>query len=343
MGAKQGRGHIFIGTDNSTVIAGQVINCTAHLLLNDKIKSPNIEIAFIGKEQASFQGDGLKRGKNIIIQFSQSLLEKNLRVLETGAYSFPFSLQIPVDIPGSFKASMKRFEASIEYSVKVELKEGRELICKNKALVTVEQAIDSGRHSILKTHVEGIVCCDCVNKGRCGITAHVDKHAYLPEESAKLWIDVDNSKSNRNLNAVGVMLWRVIRLISNDREVGLFKKCIFSNNIKVKIPAKRNSLTNKEICIEIPISNKDSDIEQCVTTIGKTVQCRYFIEVSTDFGRCMSRVVEFEIPLIVAPKAIHVALPSAPEDWSPIEMPRSSLFVTSQNASIIDRSSLTFN
>jgi hypothetical protein len=138
------------------------------------------------------------------------------------------------------------------------------------------------------------------------------------------------------------MLWRVIRLISKEREVGLFKKCIFNTSVRANIPANRKALNDREISVDIPISSKDSAIEQCVTTIGKTVQCRYYLEITTDFGKCMSRVVEFEIPLIVAPKAVAVALPSAPEDWNPIEMPKSSICVPCQETNVIDRSSLSY-
>lgn len=343
MGGKQGRGQIYVSTpENSTVIAGESINCTAHLILNDKIKSPSLRMVFKGKEEATFQGDGVKKAKNNIIEFSETLLDPSLNLLNPGAYSFPFTIELPNDLPGTFNAKMKRFEARIEYEVKVELIERREFICKDKVFIIVEQVLGSNRQSILKTQTDRLVCCDCINKGTCNVSAHVDKHAYLPGETARLWMEVDNSKASKNLVSIGVILWRVIRLISTDKQVGLFKKSVFSTNLNVNIRANSDPLKNKDLCIDIPICSKDTNIEQCVTTIGKAVQCRYFIEISTDFGSCMSRVVEFEIPLIVAPKAIEVVLPSAPEDWNPMEMPVMNISIGPQNVSIIDRSSLSY-
>lgn len=340
MGGKQGRGNIIISTEHSTTVAGQPFNCTAYLVLNDKIKSPSLTITFKGKEEAKFQGDGTKRGKNVIIEFAHSLLDPNLSLLNPGSYVFPFTLHLPNDLPGTFKAKMKRFDAKIEYEVKAELLERREFICKNKAAVVVEQVLESNRQSVLKTQSSYVICCDCFNKGVCNISAHIDKHAFLPEETARLWMEIDNSKVSRRLNNIGVSLFRVIRLISNDRQVGLFKKRIYSKTLEVNIQSRGKPLKDKEICVDIPLNAVGSNTEECVTTVGKIIQCKYYIQISSDFGNCISRDVEFEIPLIIGPRAVEVTPPSAPEDWNPIEMPNTNISVNSQNMSIIDRSSL---
>lgn len=321
MGAKQGVAHIFIAVENSTVTAGQEISCIAHLLLHEKIKFASLDITFTGRERLRFQGDGIKTGKYNFIQFKNSLLQPGQKEIPAGSYSFPFIIEIPKNVPGTFKANMKRFEAKIQYKAKIELRSNKELIGKSKSEIIVEQTFDQNRYSVLANHAGTIVCCDCCRKGVCELVAHIDKNAYLPQESAKLWVSVNNGNSRRGLSGIGVMFWRVIRLISNDNEVGVFKKCIFNTNVNVNVASGEKLLSGKEIQIDVPIYSKEIEIDQCVTTVGKIVQCRYFIEITTDFGRCMSRIVDFEVPLIVVPKFTPPEVPSAPEDWHPIEMP----------------------
>lgn len=336
MGGSQSTAHLFIAVENNRILPGQDFSCVAHLLLNKKVKSPSLEITFLGEELVRFQGDGIKTGKNRIIEFKSSLLAHDSKDLSPGSYSFPFVVEIPKGIPGTFKADMKRFEASIQYKIKAELKERRETIVDNKTEVFIEQAFETNRYSTLTTHAGTVVCCDCFNKGICTITAHVDKNAYLPQETAKMRIEINNSLSRRALQGLGIMLWRVIRLISTTNEVGLFKKCIYSTNIQVNVQSGVKLLSGKEITLEIPIYSKEIDLDQCASTLGKVVQCRYFIEISTDFGKCMSRVVDFEVPLIISPKVLLPQAPSAPEDWNPIEMPPTRMSSEFGSASIIE-------
>jgi hypothetical protein len=282
----------------------------------------------------------VQKGKNKIIEYKTFLIPPNQTSLKSGSYSFPFVIETPNNIPGTFQASMRRFEAKISYKAKLILKERREILGKNKTEITIEQVLDQNRYSILTPHSGKIACCDCFSKGICNLTVHIDKNAYLPNETAKLWVEVDNSKTRRDLKNLVVMLWRVIRLISGDQEVGVFKKSIFVKNIETKVPSGMKLLTGQEVCIDVPIASKEVKLDQCATTLGKIVQCRYYIEVSTDFGRCMSREVDFEVPLIVIPKFIEPVMPSAPEDWDPVEMPLMRVSVDSSRISIIDRSEL---
>ena len=336
MGGSQNKAHIFVAVENNNITAGQAISCVAHLLLSKKVLNPSLEVKFSGKEWVKFQGDGIKTGKTKIVEFKTSLINPNTKILEAGSYSFPFIVDTPKAIPGTFKANMKRFEAKIAYKVRVLLKKKNKTVGKSKSEIIIEQVFDANRYSVLTNHAGTVICCDCYNKGICNITSHVDKNAYLPNETAKLWIEVDNSQSRRTLSTIGVMFWRIIRLISTDNQVGLFKKCIYSTNVDVNIHSGSKLLTGKEIKVDIPIYNKNIELDQSATTIGRIVQCRYFIEITTDFGRCMSRVVDFEVPIIVIPKFIQQPLPSAPEDWNPVEMPPMRFSVYSDAASAPD-------
>ena len=333
MGGSQAKAHLFIAVENTTVSAGQEISCVVHLLLNEPLKSPVLDITFTGKESAKFQADGQRQVKQKIIEFTRSLLSPNTQELQPGSYSFPFSIETPKAIPGTFKANMTKFQAKIQYTLKVELKKKKEVIGKNKCEVFIEQTFDQNRYSVLTSHVGNIVCCDCFGRGNCNITAHIDKNAYLPQETAKLWIEIDNSESRRTLLGIEVSFWRVIRLVSREGEVGLFKKCIFSTNVATNIASGRKLITGKEINIDIPIYSKDLEMDQCATTLGRAVQCRYYIEVASSFGRCTSRGVDFEVPIIISPKIMPPQMPSAPEDWAPMEMPAIKM---SASSSILD-------
>ena len=329
MGGSQGKANLFVVIENTTVTAGQEISCIAHLLVNESVKNPILDMTFSGKEWAKFQSDGQRTSKHKIIEFSKNLLDPDMQELHPGSYSFPFFIDTPTAIPGTFKATMDKFQARIQYKIKVELKKKKEVIGKNKSEVFIEQTFDQNRYSVLTSNAGNIVCCDCFSRGSCSITAHIDKNAYLPQETAKLWIEVDNSKARRNLLGIEVTFWRVIRLLSQEGQVGLFKKCIFSTNIATNIASGSKLITGKEINLDIPIYSKDLEMDQCATTLGKAVQCRYYIQIEGRFGRCSSRGVDFEIPIIISPKITPPEMPSAPEDWSPVEMPAMRMFAAS--------------
>jgi hypothetical protein len=337
MGAKQGTAHLFLVTEQSTVVAGRELACVGHMLLNRDVVNPTLEVRFVGKETCSFQADGVKKGKSKVVEYTNYLVPPNLAVLQAGSFSFPFVIETPEGVPGTFQAEMKNFQAQIKYKARLLLKENRNTIAKSKAEVVVEQALDQNRFSILTPYSGNIVCCDCCHRGTCNLTVHVDKNAYMPSETVKVWVDVDNSRARRKMSSVIVMLWRVIRLISDNREVGMFKKCIFKKTVPTNIASGARLLTGQEICVDVELRNKENKLDMCATTVGKVVQCRYYVEVSTDYGRCISREIELEVPVIVIPKHIPPPLPSAPEDWNPVEMPITRISIQSSNASILDK------
>ena len=205
MGAKQDKVHVFVTAERNIILAGQEISCVVHLLVNEKIEKPDIELTFIGKESAKFRSNGENTGKVIIVEEKIHLL-KDQKTLMPGSYSFPVLIKTSNQLPGTFKAKIRQFEAKITYKIKAKVKSEKNVIRKNHSEITIQQFIDQNRYSILADHAGTIICCNCFSRGVCKITSYLDKNAYLPNETAQITLNIDNSQSRRRLNSLIVSL-----------------------------------------------------------------------------------------------------------------------------------------
>ena len=117
--------------------------------------------------------------------------------------------------------------------------------------------------------------------------------------------------------------------------MGFFKTCVFTTKVPAKISPGKKSLTGNEILVNIPIKSNEMNFDQCATALGRIVQCSYSITITTNFGSCITREVSFDAHVVILPKIVEIVVPSAPEDWNPVEMPsRRMSVISNQNGSV---------
>ena len=327
MSKNQENAYIFLDIDNNTITAGQDIFCTAQLLVQQDIQNPSFKVFFIGKEWVKIEGDVINSSKVKITNNQSTLALPNINKLEAGSYSFPFIIETQHTLPGTFNATTQDFQGKIEYKMKLKLTQNKEIIAKSKIEIMVDQAFEELTSSTIKNYMHVLICCKFIKKGLCNITSRLNKTNYFPHDLIRLSLEVDNSNAKRTLSSLSIIFWRIVRLINENNEVVLFKKCIHSTNIKANVPSGYKLLTGKEINLDIPIYNKEDNLDLCVSTIGKLIQCRYFIQISTNYGKCISRGIDFEIPITISSKWKGIRFSSTPDDWNPMDMPLMRLSV----------------
>jgi sporulation-control protein spo0M len=326
MGGQQGKAQIQIVLNQNSITDGDQISGSVNLIIGKEFQNVDILFKLIGKEAyLSTKDNERNSGKVFILNHKSILHETRGGVLRKGNYSFPFAINTPETIPGTFYSKSGDYEAKIGYVVKsCILEKNKDVIAKYKTPLTVKQIINADRYSMLFNQTAFINCCDCFNKGNSTIRVHLNKNAFLPEETASLWIEIDNASSRSKMKAIKLKLFQYIRLLPNDYKLPImFKKKLWSIKKGFNLKPGNLLLKDKSITVEFPIKFKKTDLLVCPTTDGKLIQCKYELEVSSIYGLCISPGPIVEIPLLIFPEEKIFFQPSAPEEWDPVEMPLS--------------------
>ena len=108
-----------------------------------------------------------------------------------GRYSYPFSFDLPPDLPSSFEGKF----GHVRYVLEAEIYLPRHVTPKVEKNVTVRERIDSNlvkyRNGPGGEEEKGIGCLCCV-AGRVAVRANIDRGCYCPGESAYVDAKVEN-------------------------------------------------------------------------------------------------------------------------------------------------------
>ena len=324
MGGQQDKAQIQLTLHQETIIAGDRISGAANLIVSKNLNDLIVVFKLTGKEVNSFtQSDARHEGKVQILNHRLILYNSHGHNVRAGNYSLPFLISTPSQIPGTFVSKSRKYQAKVVYFVKVEmLDQQNNLIGKHKLPLIIKQAINAERYSMINHNTNSIKCCDCISKGESSVKAHLNKNAYLPGETVNLWVEVDNSRSRAALNSISIKLFQIIRVISNKNVAKVIKKSIYSSKHAMNLGAGERLLSENALNVEIPLEFKKTDLSICGSTDGRIVQCKFEIEVITNYGMMENGGGSLDMQLMIYPTE-HPAPPqaSAPEEWNPTEMP----------------------
>ena len=328
MGGQQGKAQIQVTLDLSSIIAGENITGSISLVISKPIMDVIVAFKLTGKETCSFRQTDLRNeGKVKIIDYTSIIYNSYGNAVKPGNYSLPFSITSPPHIPGTFVPKSRKYEARIAYFVKAEIfEQQKSSIGKHKVPILIKQCINANRYSLINNDTVSLSSCQCFSRGQGTLTAHLNKNAYLPGETANIWVEVDNSRSRSTMKLITIRLFQVLRLISNQNVSFLHKKLMYCSRHKVRIGGGDTLLGGNALSVDIPIEFKNINLAINGTTDGKLVQCKFEVEVISSYGILSSNGPSLEIPLMIYPKeSIPTPLASAPEEWNPIELPRATL------------------
>lgn len=309
---------LFINTDSNSFEPGAEIIGTVYLRIFEDTNSDALWINIRGKETCGLNEleSSKETSVNTILNSTAALIKWGNCVAAKGDYSFPFKLQLPDNLPGSF-AIRSDIRAKIHYRIKVKMMANNKP-CKTTQPIAIRQSIDHERFTTSHSITEQVRLLCCINRGQIGIRMKLDKLAYSSTDTAKLTVRLDSEAMNQPINSLQCKLLREASFFMNGEEVKSTSEEIFNINLD-KLPNQESLLGDTGLDVLIPLGDYQQFIQSTSTTSGALVRCNFLLLVKCMLG------VWFAAPYLSAPIIIYnedtpsVKQWDCPEDWEPYE------------------------
>jgi len=277
-------GSINLALDKPYYLGGEFINGTVDILLTQLV--PNVQavcLKFKGFERTLIentvmerQGDNTKmvthKYKDEKIFFNQNLvLYKIANNMPPGKYMYPFSYQLPPNLPGVFYDERKEFDGdkirgAIVYKIKVFLDMPGKDLKYGQAVIVAEPVM---RQIVpMKDHQEkGFLFAS----GKLKMDVAMDKNVFVPGEIIPIKVHVDN-ESSKVVNHCKVKLMRTIHVKAKHYHKS------HTEEVCRQTYEGCGPKTKRDFILSFPFPAA----QIYPSTHGNLVQCKYFLVIECD-------------------------------------------------------------
>ncbi len=300
--------------DKLYYVPGETVTGRVVLAANETIECNAIVLRIKGKEKAEWdekrtrtegQGENARQveywkeydSKNKFLDM-HVVVSPDAFDCQPGQYVFPFSFQLPNNIPGSFsianwKHGDKRdIDAEIKYTISATIKRAGLFTpnLKSKVLLTVcaRPNVSVQPQSCAKSGRVMFMC--CIPKGNVSMEAVFDKNCYCPGELSQIMCTTRN-ESTVPVNAMRVKLMRVITLYADGHECRIVTT-VSENSYSGVQPGQTKE--NQSLPLQLAPTLYPS-------TMGQRIKVAYHIDVESDIPWAPD--IEIHLPVkIIAPQ-----------------------------------------
>ncbi|CAD8156947.1 unnamed protein product [Paramecium octaurelia] len=330
MGNKQGSefGGIMVRTEKSIYFAGDVVKGNIYLhIIKSGYHGNVVQFSIVGKEKTRWQTGS---GKNSTTHYGKNVFYEDTVVINTfldeklmiGQFVFPFQLDLPSDLPGSFYYS-DGLLASVGYKIKVQVISTSKSIndIKNEQEIIIREPIKEILQVSQEKETANLSTWCCKKQGSCSIIAKVDKNLYQPGEYIQIAYDIDNSDCKLNIRNVDVIIMSRLNIRSNSGSQYRveFKINSFSQN-GIQKGTKLQSSASTGCSLQL-INAKHPAIVLTPSTAGNLVNFSYHVKINPNFEGCTCCSSK---PIVQVPTTLLEVLPQdyqepilQPENWQP--------------------------
>jgi len=324
MGNERSKGSTVVSVSQDQFTTGDTVSGLVYLHLTRRIRTDIMwlklncveEVQWLGAlgRMSSVKTNSLLRQKSPLGKWPQG-------EVKPGAYAFPFEIQLPADLPGSFHLEKPGLKASITYTVEAEIR-GKKTIIRHCLPLTVHQTFPMSRDLASSEAVLVTSSKWWRHKGTARLRVTLPKSTFSTAENVEATLEVDNSQAKVAIVGVKGVLFQTVRLKASEEQGGkshISKMQILTCESQASIqPGERIQGQPLEIdlstCSALPSS-----------TIGRLVDCQYFLEtelVLEGSGKCRGTEKGVTVALtLLAQDSMRQELPPAPADWAPQLMP----------------------
>jgi hypothetical protein len=325
---------LIIQLENASCFNGQELHGIIHLILESPLSDSTLFLSFIGLEETYWEETRIKtsekangdktvshRGRKQICNFRYPLFSFD-RGLLPGGYSFPFSLVLPTNIPGTFAYSLGTTHASITYRLHASLDCHGSKPIVGDCPVKIRQAALGCNTNLNQYKCAKMKTWCCKDQGLCKINVSYPQDAYHPSQVASFYAEIDNSLSKLCVNSVFCRFQYKIRLRSNGGATEFIRRNVIVEEIPVKIAPGANLLNDLGVEIKLNLPARRQLLENMYSTKGALIECMYTNVVGAQMdGTCMccGDKPSVESVMYIVPNMIIVptAPPQPPPDWNP--------------------------
>jgi hypothetical protein len=343
MGNSEGTesGYLAVQVETRNIQAGGEITGVIHFHVQKPIQAESLGLKFSGKESCCWEesntvtnSDGststdtrVYRGKSPIVKQRFPIFVFQDSQIAAGDYSFPFRIATPATLPESFQYEFWAVEAHIKYLLSGYLTSTTAEVKKTKTEVGVTGQMKEAIVSLQEAVSAEVSTMCCWRKGVVSLATNINKSAYVPGEICNLSVEVDNSKSQMNVNGVKATLFRTMRLRSDHLATTMIKLPVNERSMHQQIAA--GEIIAGSTAIRIPLAIRDSNPKlsgaNANTLRGKRIECIYTVVVKAEMAgccMCCGQIPEITREITVYPMQLPAAeMPQVPYGWNPTIMP----------------------
>lgn len=331
MGAKSSTefGSIALSTEKPSYFQGETLNGTIYLNIIKSYQGTEVIFKMKGKEEAHWsEGSGKNRTtystKKIVISHQFPVYKFNQMSINSGHYSFPFSLYLPPNLPATFVDDTFSGSAKVQYKIKAELKSSNSNIksIRNSVPLVIKQTkndLYAPLQTLLLMPVD--ICC-CFKRGTTSFDVRANKTCFLDGETAYVDCFVDNSQCDLPLTSVYMKFERRMTRISNGGHPDTRTEIIYQTTNSISLPARNPGYVLTKFTIPL---KKANNTKLKTSSIGTNVKNLYFLSVDTSYEsfccQCCTKRVDTPILIHETNDEVQQQL-EAPANWNPQVMPQ---------------------
>lgn len=342
-------GYIYILTSKSNYYPGDIVSGNVYILQTKDFPCSILELTIRGREKVKWEelatGNQSNKENNSLIpkqefldkkelfRITQGLSEFKEGILQKGQYNFPFIFSIPESFPGSFEMSYGFIKAKISYSIKCVLRTSS-ANCKDltfKQRLIISQKPKASILNELRKASSMIKSC-LFSKGVSSISCRFEKDSYLPGETSKLLLSIDNEHCTAVMKSISVTLkQQAVFMIekNSSSKVKNLDRVLFSKEFD-GIPANNTTLNPRILELELvdvnqlyanPLVTKVDPIQPFIES--SLIKCNYILSIEPFYETSCNC---YDRPIILMPLyIIHPPLPNwngvkIPSNWRPVDM-----------------------
>jgi hypothetical protein len=328
-----------VQVESRNIQAGGEITGVIHFHVQSAIRAESVGLKFSGKETCSWEetssstnSDGSTTSSTTYYKGKSSIVKQLFPIfvfqdsqVAAGDYSFPFQINTPATLPGSFQYELATVNAHIKYVLSGYLASTTAKVNKAKAEVGVTRRMTEVIVSLQETVSAQVSTMCCLRKGVVSLGANISKSAYVPGEICNLTVELDNSKSLLDVLGFKATLYRTIRLRSNEGAPTIIKLAVNEGSAYKRIPVKQVLSGHSAIHMSLAVQDSKGSVQNANTVRGKNIECIYTVVVKAEMdGCCMccGQTPEITREVTVYPMQLPVMeMPQAPVGWNPTIMP----------------------
>eukprot|EP00347_Sterkiella_histriomuscorum_P016070 403354603 len=224
-------GSVLATLQHMHLMSGDQINGEVHYKLLKEFPGEHLTVELVGKEKVIWEGHDKKNAspkhpgkivmKKEILNVKQTLKKFDKLHVESGQATFPFSFELPRDLPPSlFYLGQKDAKIQITYKVIAKMEEpiinGKSTFkpLVSKRLVIVSTPVEKINFNVSMKQENHIKALLFMNSGKSKADVNLDKDAYQPNETINLSINLDNSECDQDVKRAKVRFIREITAVS---------------------------------------------------------------------------------------------------------------------------------
>eukprot|EP00826_Nyctotherus_ovalis_P036525 TRINITY_DN3246_c0_g1_i1.p1 TRINITY_DN3246_c0_g1~~TRINITY_DN3246_c0_g1_i1.p1 ORF type:complete len:541 (-),score=113.21 TRINITY_DN3246_c0_g1_i1:1914-3536(-) len=328
-GVKLNEIFVYVQTNDPYYSPSSFVHGAVYLDVYSPVTIYNVELRLRGTERVKWEevknsspGDNNKitekmKDKQTIFS-TTSLLQAVAETLPPGQYQYPFSFQLPDQIPGTFEIKHGDYDGRIRYTLTAVLNCADRDPIKYRTELVIRQRPTIANYNAPVT-VDEEVCICCSNKGRCSMTCNFQSDTYQPGNTAILMTTVDNSICTVDIKNFTVTLKQTVDFRTRNGRSMSFSRDIRSSDFSgvASHTSTRGNPQLMSIQLEEPFESGKL-IQPSVH--GMMITCNYQLQVRPAFDAtcaCCSNTPTITVPLFIYAPELQEWVSAIPQDFHP--------------------------